>query len=291
MPKIETGGQDSKILETTVGQHELSADVQRDVDRVAAVVAAEFRGPAWKQLADELYEYAYKTLHTAMRDSYKLMQLVADSRTPLVLSTDERSALHSNFEDRAVIATMTISEAMSTLPNSLKRGGYDPAANPGRDGKHKALRSFFVGRCGLVFPRVFYGWRRERTDRFVAAANEHMQGWIISGVLRQSAEPAAFEEDSVPIEVTELYSTLTDMIDNLKPRNRAVWRMTLEGYSRGEISEELGIKLGDVDNALYTFRTKVKALRREGKLSVPPMVEAEWSRSRLLDAATNGAAR
>ncbi|MEV6332232.1 sigma-70 region 4 domain-containing protein [Streptomyces sp. NPDC051909] len=291
MREIETGGQDTVILGTAGGQHELSAEIQRDVDRVAAVVTAGFRGRDWKQLADELYLYAYKTLHTAMRDSYKLMQLVASSPTPLVLSTDERSALHSNFEDRAVIATMTISEAMSTLPNSLRKGGYNPAANPGKSGKHKSLASFFVGRCGLVFPRVFYGWRRERTDRFVAAANEHMRGWIISGVLRQTAEESAFLEDSVPDEVTKLYSTLTDMIADLKPRNRAVWRMTLEGYSRGEIAEELGIKLGDVDNALYTFRTRVKALRRDGKLPVPPTVEAEWERSRQLDAATNGAAR
>ncbi|WP_158710152.1 hypothetical protein [Streptomyces katrae] len=284
-----TEGSGSQIPGSAGGQ--LPPEIQQDMDLVARVVAAGFQGREWEQLADELYVYAYKTLHVAMRQSFKLMALIAHSETPLVLSSEESSALHSSFDDRAVIATMTIGEAMRTLPNALRKGGYDPAANPGKDNKYKALASFFVGRCGLVFPRAFSYWRRERTDRFVTAANEHKRGWILSGVLRPSSVESALSVGPVPDDVIGLYSTLTAMIDDLRPRNRAVWRMTLEGCSRGEVSEALGIKLGDVDNALYTFRSKVKALRREGKLVVPPVIEAEWERRRIVDAAADGAGR
>ncbi|WP_148841627.1 hypothetical protein [Streptomyces sp. sk2.1] len=272
---------------------ELPLEIQQNVDRVDRVVAAGFQGREWEQLADELYVYAYKTLHVAMRKSFKLMALIAHSETPLVLSSEEGSALHSNFDDRAVIATMTISEAMRTLPSTLRKGGYDPAANPGKDNKYKSLASFFVGRCGLVFPRAFSDWRRERADRFVTAVNEHKRGWILSGVLHPAAVEPALAVGPAPDDVIVLCSTLTAMIDDLKPRNRAVWHMVLEGCSRDEVSEALGIKLGNVDNALYTFRNKVRKLRREGKLVVPPPIEAEWERRRNLDVATatNGEGR
>ncbi|MEU6988387.1 hypothetical protein ABZ946_34050 [Streptomyces sp. NPDC046324] len=289
MHASSTGGSDSQIPGSTVG--ELPPEIQRDVDRVARVVAAGFQGREWEQLADELYVYAYKTLHTMMRRSFRLVELTAHSETPLVFSSEESSALHSSFDDRAVIATMTIGEALRTLPHALKKGKYNPAANPGKNGKYKALSSFFVTRCGLVFPRAFASWRRERTDRFVTAANEHRRGWILSGILRQTAgEPSpadAYGSD----DVIAFYSTLTAMIDDLRPRNRAVWRMTLEGHSPGEIADVLEIKLSDVKNALYTFRTKVKGLRREGKLIVPPAIETEWARCRNLNVASNGAGR
>ncbi|WP_330321632.1 hypothetical protein OG927_35815 (plasmid) [Streptomyces clavifer] len=286
MHASSTGGPDSQIPGSTVG--ELPPEIQRDVDSVARVVAAGFQGGEWAQLAAELHVYAYKTLHRKMRRSSELMELVAHSETPLVLSDDERSALHSSFDDRADIATKSLREAMQTFPQALKRGTYNPAANPGKNGKYKALPSFFVGRCGLHFPRAFAEWRRERTDRFVERANEHKRGWILSDVVHQTAgEP----DGHVPDDVTSFYFTLTAMIDDLRPRNRAVWRMTLEGCSRGEIAEQLEIKLGDVDNALYTFRSKVKALRREGKLIVPPVIEAEWARSKPVGTPSDGEGR
>ncbi|MGW7209942.1 hypothetical protein [Streptomyces sp. NPDC054837] len=64
----------------------------------------------------------------------------------------------------------------------------------------------------------------------------------------------------------------------LKPRNKAVWLMTLDGLSAGEIADALGIKTGDVENARYTFRTTVKRLRKAGELHVPPEIDAEWAR-------------
>ncbi|MDX3490986.1 hypothetical protein [Streptomyces sp. ID05-18] len=281
-----TGGPDSQIPVSGVG--ELPPEIQRDVDSVARVVAAGFQGREWEELTAELHVYAYRTLHKKMRRSFELVELIAHSETPLVLSDDERSALYSNFDDRSVIADKTIRDALWKFSEALRRGKYDPAANPGKNGKYKALRSFFVGRCGLYFPRAFAEWRSERTDRFAEAANEHSRGWILSDVVHRTVgEPDVHVAD----DVATFYSTLTAMIDDLRPRNRAVWRMTLEGCSRGEIAEKLEIKLGDVDNALYTFRSKAKALRREGKLIVPPAIEAEWERSKPVGTSSVGAGR
>lgn len=286
MRASSTGGPGSQIPGSRGG--ELPPEIQRDVDSVARAVAAGFQDREWKQLTDELYVYAYKTLHKKMRRSFEIIGLTAHSATPLVLSDDERSALYSNFDDRSVIATMAIHEALSTFPEALRKGKYDPAANPGKNGKYKALPSFFVGRCGLYFPRAFAEWRHERTDRFVEAANKHKRGWILPNVAHQTA---GGPDVHVPDDVATFYSALTAMIDDLRPRNCAVWRMTLEGCSRGEIAEKLEIKLGDVDNALYTFRSKVKALRREGKLIVPPAIEAEWARSEPVSTPSDGASR
>lgn len=248
------------------------------MDRVADVVAAGFRSPAWYQMAAEMYQYAFRTLNAAMRKTDMLMELVAKSNAPLELSDEDRSTLHRNSGDRAVIALVTVNVAMEEFPQLLKKGGYNPAGNPGKDGRFKALKSFFVTRCGLVFPRVFDNWKKERTDRFLRYAKTRMEGWRLAHALGQY-------DEQVPPDVTALCNTVTAMIETLRPRNRAVWHMTIEGYAPGEIADALDIKIGDVNNALYTFRTKVKTMRQRGELVIPPSLEAEWARRREQDAA------
>ncbi|WP_330242625.1 hypothetical protein [Streptomyces sp. NBC_00525] len=249
------------------------------MDRVAEAVAAGFRSSTWHQMANELYAYAFKTLRSKMRRTDELMELVAKSNTPLKLTDEDRSTLHRNSDDRALIAVMTINVAMETFPELLKKGGYNPADNPGKDGRFMALKSFFVTRCGLVFPRVFNNWKAERTDRFLRQAKDNMEGWRLAQALGQ------YGSERVPPDVAALCDTVTAMIDALKPRNRAVWHMTVDGFAPGEIADALGIKLYDVNNALYTLRTKAKALRQKGELVIPPSIEAEWARRREQDSA------
>ncbi len=271
-----TGGPDVRHLGRISGGLDLPEDVQHDVDRVADVVAAGFRGPLWQQMAAELNAYAFKPLCSAMRRTDKLMHLVAKSRTPLEITDEERSTLHRSAPDREQIALTTISVAMETFPQLLKDGGYDPASNTGKNGKPSRLTSYFYGRCGLVFPRVFYNWRKERTDHFRVRA-ERMDSGYLAYALGQ-AGPETVSED-----VAELCDTLTRMINGLKPRNRAVWRMTVDGLSQGEIADVLGIKSGDVENARYALRSKVRKLRRSTELVVPPSILAEWARRREQD--------
>ncbi|WP_331723333.1 hypothetical protein [Streptomyces sp. NBC_00105] len=278
MRKSQTGVPSTQNPGRTGRTRVLPIHIQEDVDRVADVVAAGFRSLAWHQMARELYQYAFRTLNAAMRKTDMLMELVAKSNTPLELSDEDRSTLHRNSGDRAVIALMTINVAMEEFPRVLMRGGYNPADNPGKGGKFKALKSFFVTRCGLVFPRIFDNWKKERTDLFLRHAKVHMEGWRLAHALGQ------YDLGQAPPDIVALCDTVTGMIDALKPRNRAVWHMTIEGYSPGEIADALEIKLGDVNNALYTFRTRVKTLRQRGELVVPPSLEVEWARRRELDA-------
>ncbi|MET8732186.1 hypothetical protein ABZV81_34190 [Streptomyces parvus] len=276
MRKSQSGGPSAQVPGRTARGRVLPDHIQADVDRVADVVADGFRSNAWHQMAQELYRYAFRTLNAYMRKTDHLMALVAKSKAVLELSDEDRSTLHRSFADRAEIALLTINVAMEEFPKCLKKGGYNPAGNPGRDGKFKALKSFFVGRCGLVFPRVFHNWKQERSDRFLREAGTRMEGWRLAYALGQHPEQA-------PPDVVALCTTLTDMIETLKPRNRAVWHMTIEGHGPGDIADRLGIKIGDVNNALYTFRTKVKAMRQRGELLVPPSLETEWARRRELD--------
>ncbi|MER5443332.1 hypothetical protein [Streptomyces sp. NPDC002790] len=51
----ETGALGSAWGSTDDDGRDLPEDVQNDVDRVADVVAAGFRGPAWQKMAKELY--------------------------------------------------------------------------------------------------------------------------------------------------------------------------------------------------------------------------------------------
>ncbi|MEV6056796.1 sigma-70 region 4 domain-containing protein [Streptomyces sp. NPDC052107] len=78
--------------------------------------------------------------------------------------------------------------------------------------------------------------------------------------------------------VTELCATLTGMITELKPRDRAVWLMTLDGLSRSEAADRLGIKIGDVRNAPFLFRARIGRLRKDGAPHVPPEADREWAR-------------
>ncbi|MEU8523394.1 sigma factor-like helix-turn-helix DNA-binding protein [Streptomyces sp. NPDC048577] len=271
-----TGVPDIRHRGRISGGLDLPEDVQHDVDRVADVVAAGFRGPLWQQMAAELNAYAFKPLSSAMRRTDKLMNLVAKSRTPLKMTDEERSTLHRSAPDREQIALTTISVAMETFPQLLKDGGYDPANNTGKNGKPSRLTSYFYGRCGLVFPRVFYNWRKERTDHFRVHAERMDSGYLASAL--GQAGPETVSED-----VAELCDTLTRVINGLKPRNRAVWLMTVDGLSQGEIADVLGIKSGDVENARYALRSKVRKLRQSKELIVPPSILAEWARRREQD--------
>ncbi|MFH9500595.1 sigma factor-like helix-turn-helix DNA-binding protein [Streptomyces globisporus] len=273
---IMTGDSGGRRSDYISGRQALPEDVQHDVDRVAEAVAAGFRGPVWEGLAADLYNYSFVPLCSAMRHTDKLIELVARSKTPLVMTDEERSTLHRSASDRDHLALMTIGVAMETFPELLKKGGYDPASNPGKGGKPSRLTSYFYGRCGLVFPRVFYNWREERADRFLRHA-DRMDGEHLAHALGQGGD------ELVPETVIELCSTLTDMINNLKPRNRAVWTMTVDGLSQGEIADVLGIKSGDVENIRYSLRSKIKKLRKDGALTIPQPVQTEWARRREQD--------
>ncbi|MER8084270.1 RNA polymerase sigma factor [Streptomyces sp. NPDC087532] len=250
---------------------DLPEDVQNDVDRVADVVAAGFRGPVWQQMAEELYAYAFGRLCAVMRRTDKLMRLTAKSKTPLAMTDEDRATLYRSAPDREHLAILTLNVAMETFPQLLKTVGYDPAHNRGKGGRTSRLTSYFYGRCGLVFPRVFYVWRAERTDRFLLHAVRMGDG-VLAHALGQTG-PA-------PVPVGDLRDTLTAMINRLKPRDRAVWNLTVDGLSQGEIADVLGIKVGDVENARYYLRSQVRTRRRSGELYVPPGVEAEWARTR-----------
>lgn len=250
----------------------LPADVQHDLDRVEDLVHADFPPPLWSQTASELYEYAYRRLLPTIRRTDKLVEATAKSATPLVMFDEERSTLYRSPRDRESLAIHTIDIAMATFPLRLKQGGYAPAQHPGKDGKPSRLTSYFYGRCLLVFPRVFYAWRTERSDSFVKHATRLPDNLLAYALGQSGPEP-------VPEGVAELCETLTEMINSLKPRPRAVMRLTVAGWSQGEIAEELDIKVGDVENDRFGFRKKVRTQRRRGQLHVPAEIRAEWARA------------
>ncbi|TKA06369.1 helix-turn-helix domain-containing protein [Actinacidiphila oryziradicis] len=228
---------------------DLPEDVQHGVDRVAELIDVGFKGTLWHQTASELYAYAFPPLLTAMRRTDKLVELTAKSATPLEMSDEERSTLHRSPPDRENLAIHTIDIAMESFPQVLEQGGYAPARHRGSGGRPARLTSFFYGRCGLVFPRVFYAWRTERTDRFLLHALRMPDGILAHALGQTGTEP-------VPEAVTELCDALTEMINTSKPRNRAVMRLTVNGWTQSEIADLLDIKAGDVENARYAFRRR-----------------------------------
>ncbi|MFF8946730.1 sigma factor-like helix-turn-helix DNA-binding protein [Streptomyces sp. NPDC014864] len=285
MRSNSTGGPETQSRTSTGSTtEELPEAIQCDVDRVKDLVDTGFTGRLWQQTADELFGYAFRPLMVAMRHTHKLAALTAKSKTPLKMSDEERSALHRNSADREDLAVRTIYVALETFPELLKRGGYAPSAHRGKNGRPTKLTSFFYGRCGLVFPRVFYTWRDEREDRFERHARR-MPDEMLARVLGLDGPELA------DAGVAQLCDTLTGMITKLKPRDRAVWLMTLDGLSRSEIADELGIKIGDVENARYAFRIKVKNRRKTGELHIPPEIELEWARAKAAEKNSRGAAR
>ncbi|MEW2305885.1 sigma factor-like helix-turn-helix DNA-binding protein [Streptomyces sp. NPDC006655] len=277
MRNNRTGGQDAESWDTaSKDRPDLPEPVQYDVDRVAEVVAAGFRGPVWHQMADEMYAYSFGRLCAVMRRTEKLMKLTEKSPTPLSLTDEDRGTLYRSAPDREHLAILTLNVAMETFPQRLKTGGYDPVRNPGKNGKHAHLTSYFYGRCGLVFPRVFYTWRTERTDRFLLHAPRMGDGILAHALGQTGPEP-------VPDDVAALCDALTAMINGLRPRDRAVWLLTVDKLSQGEIADLLGIKIGDVQNARTRLKQQVKMRRSRGELYVPPSIEAEWARRRAED--------
>lgn len=79
-------------------------------------------------------------------------------------------------------------------------------------------------------------------------------------------------------DVGEACDAIMNMIDFAKPRNAALMRLTTAGYTQGEIADRLHLEVGDVENARYRFRQKVRRAVCFGDLQVP----AEWRTSKLL---------
>jgi DNA-directed RNA polymerase specialized sigma24 family protein len=101
-----------------------------------------------------------------------------------------------------------------------------------------------------------------------------MPDGILAHALGQTgAEPVAEA-------VTELCDSLTEMINTSEPRNRAVMRLTVNGWTQSEIADLMDIKVGDVENARYAFRSKVRTQLQRGHLHIPPEIRAEWARTK-----------
>ncbi len=150
----DTGDPGAATRGSTVDDgQDLPDDVQNDVDRIAEVVAAGFRGPVWQQMAEELYAHVFDRLCAVMRRTDKLMHLTEKSKTPLAMTDEDRATLYRSTSD-----------------------------------------------CG----------------------------------------------------------------------DHAVWNLTVDGLSQGEIADLLGIKVGDVENARYRLRSQIRTRRRSGELHVSP---------------------
>jgi DNA-directed RNA polymerase specialized sigma24 family protein len=246
--------------------------VRHDLERVADLARTGFTGPLYQQFADELYLYAYGRLRRKMRTG-EIAGLTGKSATPLCMTEDELSTLHRDDAVRDQLAVHTIAAAMHVFIKALKRGGYRPAAHPGRDGRPTTLKSYFFGMCLIVFPREFDSWRAERQDRFLAAA-ARMPPDLVQRALGQTAR------EPVPEALADLCDRVTGLINSSPPRVRAVMLLTLHEYSQSEIVDLLQVKIGDVENARFRFRQKARKRMRHGQLHLLPWMRAESLRSK-----------
>lgn len=129
--------------------------------------------------------------------------------------------------------------------------GHPDAEDVAQDVKLRLWRELQAGKTYPVPFRVVVHKVIEWTLK------EHWGGRDTTVPLPEGWEPAWEDDPHGPLVVREL-------LDELPPREREVWTLTIDGLSPDQIAERLHITRNNVDQALHRGRQKLRELLARG---------------------------
>jgi hypothetical protein len=207
-----------------------SAEVDRLLEdqRLCQVLATQdFEGPIWDRFQDALTRYGIQVLRSWLGTGLifrRCEERGLPTRGPQRLSADERLEL----------AALTVAESIVIFrEKALREGAWD-------SDRGASLRTYFVGRCLLQFPRIYERWLR--SERILELVDDPEQ--------LEHVDPGPGPEAQA-----ELRLMLAAALAAPGVLKVAKVLVLLEaGYGQAEAARRLGMSIGAIESLLYRHR-------------------------------------
>lgn len=210
-----------------------SAEVDRlfEDQRLIQVLAAhDFGGPNWERFQAALARYGVQVLGAWLGNG-TIFRRCEDRGLP-TLGPRRLSA-----EDRQEITELTVAESIALFrKKALRAGGWDPE-------RGASLKTYFIGRCLLQFPRNYEKWLRDEQPLDTVPDIEMLEHADLG------PGPEALAEGRLVL-AAALQATPALM------KVARVFVLQEAGYGQAEVAKRLGLTIGAVESLLYRHRQK-----------------------------------
>jgi DNA-directed RNA polymerase specialized sigma24 family protein len=242
-----------RLIDSTdeVGRRLLENLERRAADQclVDALAREGFNGSRWLQVETELIRYGISTLSAWLYTGF-VFKLIADRGMNIVPTDREMNQLRDDRDLRVSIAGHTVAVALPKFrEQALLRGGWTFAGGA-------SLTTYFMGATAYTFPNEFRRWRREhaRSDR------EDPAGLVVD---LAAAHPDSASQALGQIEMALGQIEVEETLGRLKPREVAIVRLHLAGYTHQEVAEMLSdSSVKAIEGVLYRWRKSEQKQRR-----------------------------
>jgi hypothetical protein len=200
---------------------------KRDLDLRDELAREDFSGIGWDRFANDLARYGIAVMVVWMRTGRIFLECArafgSQDKTKKVKKFGlPPTPLDWTDEDRADLAALVVTKALTTFKDKALRGGgwrYSGGAT---------LTTYFIGTCTREFPNLYTQLISQRA----AAAARGRAEQVTSETATRPADPAA-----VTIQEDELRRAMARIRDD---RTRVVVQLKAAGYTHAEIAEALG---------------------------------------------------
>lgn len=204
------------------------------------------RGPADRQLFDDLWLYAWPVLKAFLRTTR--MNQVVRRYLPhgVAITPEDMVTLRHSEAERDALSIDVISRA---VVHFRKKAIIEQKWSP--TGK-ASLRTWFIGSCALAFPRAYERWSTERTDRLMEMSSRGMvpvRPEDLNDLVAEMPNPADIALDRAALQV---------LLAKIKPETRYILGRIAQGATYQEIADELRWSAGAVAQRIHRLRERIR---------------------------------
>ncbi|MGH8896723.1 MAG: ECF-type sigma factor [Egibacteraceae bacterium] len=200
-----------------------------DQCQLAALQAANFRGPVWERLAERLADCAFLVIKGWIETGQVFTRMQEKSRQLRLHPPSDGRTLTGDVATE--LACETVGRAVRAFRIVLEKEGWSAAGGA-------SLQTFFNGQCLFCFPNVYRRWLGETRPppwQEVQILEDLTEADCRYGQ-RDCADPAERAERQLGLEEAE-----RRLCEELDPRTAFVLHKREEGYKLAEIAEMLGV--------------------------------------------------
>ena len=249
---------DRQRAESRLADHRLIEQVRHEMmqERPQRIVHVDGRedvvvtwdGFAYHQLFNDLWLYALPVIKAFLKRNHmgRLLQRYVPERS-FTMRSEDMVVLANSYDERTELALDIIAKAVEDFRNKA----VTPGKHEWKPSMHGAsLRTYFIGTCALVYPRVYKKWSKTRKGKLDLVASHYEINFDdIGGIIaRDLADPAA---------VAGIRADLKQLIDVATPTTKLILGLLAQDMTQVRIAAELGLTVKAVNSRLAHFRERV----------------------------------
>jgi DNA-directed RNA polymerase specialized sigma24 family protein len=200
---------------------------------------------AYRQLFDDLWLYAWPVLKGLLRTN-RMNQVVRRylGVGASIKPEDMVTLAHSEAERDDLAIDVILRSVKSFEKNAIRLGKWSPTGGA-------CLRTWFIGTCAMNFPRSYYRWASQRTDRLIQMSQRHR----ISNAPEDLDDLVAGLPDPTQAVLDRI--ALRSLLSRIQPDTQYILGRIMQGATYPEIADELRWSVGAVTQRVYRLRKRV----------------------------------